>query len=50
VFTLLDSLNKVAGESGLKLTLFSQSGTPSELGIIPCAIDGIFDAITAVRI
>lgn len=23
------------------------SGTPTELGIIPCAVDGIFDAITA---
>ncbi|KAL1411458.1 Kinesin-like protein kip2 [Vanrija albida] len=25
----------------------TMSGTPTELGIIPCAIDGIFDAITA---
>lgn len=25
-----------------------QSGTASELGVIPCAVDGIFDAITAV--
>lgn len=25
-----------------------QSGTRHELGIIPCAVDGIFDAITAV--
>ncbi|EKD00397.1 centromeric protein e (cenp-e protein) [Trichosporon asahii var. asahii CBS 8904] len=26
---------------------YTMSGTPSELGIIPCAVDGIFDAITA---
>lgn len=26
----------------------TMSGTPSELGIIPCAVDGIFDAITEV--
>jgi hypothetical protein len=27
----------------------AQTGTPTELGIIPCAVDGVFDAINAVR-
>nr|XP_031863411.1 uncharacterized protein CI109_001287 [Kwoniella shandongensis]KAA5530483.1 hypothetical protein CI109_001287 [Kwoniella shandongensis] len=26
---------------------FTMTGTPEELGIIPCAVDGVFDAITA---
>ncbi|WVQ73983.1 hypothetical protein IAR50_003564 [Cryptococcus sp. DSM 104548] len=26
---------------------FTMTGTPAELGIIPCAVDGVFDAITA---
>lgn len=25
-----------------------QTGTDSELGIIPCAVDGVFDSINAV--
>ena len=25
-----------------------QTGVPDELGIIPCAVDGVFDAINAV--
>lgn len=28
---------------------FTMTGTASELGIIPCAVDGVFDAITADR-
>lgn len=27
---------------------FTMTGTSMELGIIPCAVDGVFDAITAV--
>jgi centromeric protein E len=26
---------------------FTMTGHPAELGIIPCAVDGVFDAITA---
>ena len=28
---------------------FTMTGTSSELGVIPCAVDGVFDAITADR-
>jgi centromeric protein E len=28
--------------------LNSQTGVPEELGIIPCAVDGVFDAINEV--
>ena len=28
---------------------FTMTGTAAELGIIPCAVDGVFDAITADR-